>query len=123
MELQTAIYTTLLHSLWMGLVLSLITSLIIVSTRKQSAARRYDLLAGTLLIFVLSIAFVFYQTLNNGLKIESISTLSSAQHVSNAIQVKPVVGNSYINSAESIISFWASYSNQIVLIWFLIIWI
>jgi bla regulator protein BlaR1 len=121
MELQTAIYTTLLHSLWMGLVLSLITSLIIVSTRKQSAARRYDLLAGTLLIFVLSIAFVFYQTLNNGLKIESVSTLSSAQHVSNVIQVNPVVGNSYINSAESIISFWASYSNQIVLIWFLII--
>ncbi|RZK25812.1 MAG: M56 family metallopeptidase [Flavobacterium sp.] len=121
MELQTAIYTTLLHSLWMGLILSLITSLIIVSTRKQSAALRYNLLAATLLVFVLSISFVFYQTLDNGLKIEKISNLQSAQHASTAIEINPVVENSYFSSAESIISFWANYSNQIVLIWFLII--
>ena len=121
MELQTAIYTTLLHSLWMGLILSLVTSLIIVSTRKQSAVLRYNLLAGTLLVFVLSIAFVFYQTLNNGLRIESVTNLPSAEQVSNAIQVNPVVENSYLNSAESIVSFWGNYSNQIVLIWFLII--
>ena len=121
MELQTAIYTTLLHSLWMGLILSLVTSLIIVSTRKQSAVLRYNLLAGTLLVFVLSIAFVFYQTLNNGLKIESVTTLPSAEQVSNAIQLNPVGENSYLNSAQSIVSFWGNYSNQIVLIWFLII--
>lgn len=104
MEFQTAIYTTLLHSLWMGLILSLVTSLIIVSTRKQSAVLRYNLLAGTLLVFVLSIAVVFYQTLNNGLKIESVTNLPSAEQVSNAIQVNPVVENSYLNSAESIVS-------------------
>jgi bla regulator protein BlaR1 len=121
MELQTAIYTTLLHSLWMGLILALLTSLIIVSTRKQSAALRYNLLAGTLMLFVFSICFVFYQNLNNNVVQAVVFEQQSVTKSPISTKVQAIVNDSFLTTAESVISFWGDYANQIVLIWFLII--
>ncbi|MEJ7560727.1 MAG: M56 family metallopeptidase [Pedobacter sp.] len=121
MELQTAIYTTLLHSLWMGLILALLTSLIIVSTRKQSAEIRYNLLAGTLMLFVFSIGFVFYQNFSNNVDQALVSEQQTVTESQISPKVQAIANDSLLTTARSVVSFWGDYSNQIVLIWFLII--
>src|SRR6201999_3576946 len=55
-----AICWTLIHSLWIGLIIALLTGLMITVTRKSAAARRYRLLCGMLVLFVLSVSVVFY---------------------------------------------------------------
>jgi bla regulator protein BlaR1 len=121
MELQTAIYTTLLHSLWMGLVLALITSVIIVLTKKQSASIRYNLLTAALLIFVISSAFVFFNNLSVSDNHKRANLVQNLNVEANSNEFQTATNNSYLNNAESIVNFWGNYANQIVLIWFLII--
>jgi bla regulator protein BlaR1 len=121
MELQTAIYTTLLHSLWMGLVLALVTSLIILATRKRSAALRYNLLAGSLLIFLMSSLFVFYKMTDTELASKAVDQHQFGINSTFTTQVKTAVDDSFLTSAKSVVAFWGNYANQIVLIWFLII--
>ncbi len=125
MEFQTAIYTTLLHSLWMGLIVTLVTGLIIVATKKSTAALRYNLLTATLCLFVISIAAVFFIEVSGQ---ESVATanLNQAAVVTtiNAHALATSSPNSdqtFFVTLKSMIGFWGHYSNQIVLVWFLII--
>lgn len=121
MELQAAIYTTLLHSLWMGLILALVTSLIILTTRNRSAAIRYNLLAGSLLMFVISSIFIFYRTMRTEVSLKVADQHQLSPNSIFSTQVKTAVDDSFLTSAKSVVDVWANYSNQIVLIWFLII--
>ena len=122
MELQTAIYTTLLHSLWMGLILATLTSAIIISTRRQTASLRYNLLTASLIIFVLSIGFVFYKNLNTDVVTNHVYQQQSGFNVPEThnsmigTSMPTAVNNSFLDRAKSFVSLWSSYSNQIVLI-------
>ena len=121
MELQTAIYTALLHSLWMGLVLAVLTSIIVITTRKRTALLRYNLLATALCLFLLSMGIVFYTSLQQ----KQVSGTATAQQSSlqNAELIKqPVVADhSILENVAAVFDIWSNYANQIVLIWFLII--
>jgi len=55
-----AICDTLLQSLWLGLVLSVVTGLTIIFTRKSSARLRYRLLTGYLLMFTLATGLTLF---------------------------------------------------------------
>ena len=54
-----AICWTLIHSLWLGLAIALLSGLVITITRKSSAALRYNLLCGTLMLFTVSVGVTF----------------------------------------------------------------
>ncbi len=57
-----ALCNTLMHSLWQGIVLALLTGAIIIFTKKASAAYRYNLLVGALtLLFAggVTVTFMF----------------------------------------------------------------
>lgn len=54
-----AICWTLIHSLWIGLVIALLCGIVIATTRKSTAAVRYQLLCGLLVLFVISIVVTF----------------------------------------------------------------
>jgi bla regulator protein BlaR1 len=54
-----AIYWTLIHSLWIGLIIALFCGVIIATTRKSTAALRYRLLCSLLVLFVFSIGFTY----------------------------------------------------------------
>jgi|GEM_PF-875124 len=51
---------TLIHSLWIGLAIALLSGLVITITRKSSAALRYNLLCSILVLFTLSVGVTFY---------------------------------------------------------------
>jgi bla regulator protein blaR1 len=55
-----AICWTLIHSLWVGIIMALLTALVITLTRKSRANLRYQLLCGTLVLFVLSVSVICY---------------------------------------------------------------
>jgi len=55
-----AICWTLIHSLWIGLIIAALAGLVISVTRKSGAALRYRLLCRILVLFVLSVSIAFY---------------------------------------------------------------
>ncbi|WP_118973888.1 M56 family metallopeptidase [Taibaiella koreensis] len=57
--LVQALYLTLAHSLWQGLLLAAVTGFIILSTRRAPAVRRYNLLTAALLLFVAGSVLTF----------------------------------------------------------------
>ena len=118
-----ALGATLFHSLWQGVILALLAGLVMFTTRKASAAMRYNLLTVCLGLFVVAIAFTFYtelqkptgtaQLLNLNQKV--INLPNTDQQTISGVQVSMSSG---MNKA---LSLWNAYAYQIVLIWFLII--
>ena len=118
-----ALGATLFHSLWLGVILALLAGLVMFTTRKASAAMRYNLLTVCLGLFVVAIAFTFYtelqkptgtsQLLNLNQKV--INLANTDQQAIGGVQDKMSFG---MNKA---LSLWNAYAYQIVLIWFLII--
>src|SRR4051812_44973489 len=69
-NITQAICHTLVHSLWEGIILALLTGLIITLTRTSTAVTRYRLLAGALVMFTA----VFFCTLLIELQNKTVST-------------------------------------------------
>src|SRR5579862_297102 len=58
-DIIKALCNTLMHSLWQGILLALLTGAIIIFTKKASAAYRYNLLVGALALFAFGITSTF----------------------------------------------------------------
>ncbi|MCF0055801.1 M56 family metallopeptidase [Dyadobacter sp. CY356] len=69
-----SICRTLLHSVWQGLILAVVTGIILASTRKSKPALRYNLLSLSLLVFVIAATFTFYKAFDQQTKIKSASS-------------------------------------------------
>ncbi|HWW42095.1 M56 family metallopeptidase [Pedobacter sp.] len=115
-----ALCATLFHSLWMGVFLAVLTSLIIILTKKSSAVLRYNLLTGVLCLFVAGMIVVFYRSL--GFSFESAPT--ATEH--GILTTGPSPYQNFTQTGIShqfnaFLNLWTSYSSQIVLVWFLII--
>ena len=75
-----AVCWTLVHSIWEGIAAALLAGAIILSTRKQAAALRYNLLTGVLVLFVLGAGSTFYYELSRpGSQASSGSSTASVQ--------------------------------------------
>ena len=116
-----ALGATLFHSLWLGVMLALLAGLVMFTTRKASAAMRYNLLTICLALFVVAIFFTFYKELQK--PIGSIAEQVVINLPSGATD-QPVIANvqyDMYSGLNKMLSLWNAYAYQIVLIWFLII--
>lgn len=121
-EWLNAIGITLFHSLWIGIFLSILAAVIILTTRKTNAAFRYQLLAGSLSLFVLAIGYMFYFTLSQEHNHTNQILQPTNQLVHAGIAAESATKSFLFSSKiDDLMSVWSSYSTQIVLIWFLII--
>jgi bla regulator protein BlaR1 len=122
-----AVGVTLFHSLWIGIVLSIITAVIILLTRKSSAALRYQLLTGCLCVFVLVMGITLYVEFNNNTSKSSplASTALDVKLNANPVMAQPLqqqTASIYISGKmDQLLKLWNNYAEQIVLVWFLII--
>lgn len=125
-NLVQALCDTLLHSLWQGVILSVITAVIIVSTRKASPARRYNLLIASLVLFTAGAVVTFALSLHY----TPINTIVPVKHNNGIVSgaVDPVIPLNYHEPAVSqssfkdkAISYFNHNSATIVLIWFMIV--
>ncbi|SEP14337.1 M56 family metallopeptidase [Mucilaginibacter sp. OK283] len=117
----TALSYTLLHSLWQGVILAVITSLILVFTRRQTAAKRYTLMVGALMLFALTAIGTFIWEINQ----TAAGKISPASYSSNnqtpQAPVLGVAGFTQDSVIDKGINYVNTHAQLIVLIWFLVV--
>lgn len=126
-QLIKALGNTLMHSLWQGVLLAVAGGLIVVFTKKQSAAARYNLLIGALLLFAGGIVITFLGQLQPAQTTHAVFVNTNNTTVTNAPVAhqqapafvagdvaKPGIGTMLIDYLNT-------HCNTIVMIWFLII--
>ncbi len=117
-----AIGDTLIHSLWQGLLLAIITGLIVVCTRGSAATRRYNLLIGALILFAAASVCTFVRELSAS---SPQSTTAFVYH-GNTPAAEPLNLNQHMAVQKQavtdvVMGYINSHSATIVLIWFLVV--
>ena len=121
-QLIKALCNTLIHSLWEGIILAVLAGIVIVLTRRASAALRYNLMIGLLALFSVAISFTFFMQIHFAAVSDSapVMTIAGTQPGQSSA-VNPVTTTKQHNILENCIGYFNSHSDTIVLIWFLII--
>ncbi len=115
-----AICWTLIHSLWIGMIIALLAGVIVSLTRKSAAALRYRLLCAVLVLFVISIGITWYIEARSGATIPVMTV--GATVLINSTAASP---STYIAAAQNqnIIDRSREFLNQnmsiIFLVWLL----
>jgi bla regulator protein BlaR1 len=133
-----ALCNTLLHSLWQGILLAVITGAIIIFTKKTMAAHRYNLLIGAMTLFACGVTITFIWQLQNS-PVNTIAhqnytpgnqaavTYTAGAAISRAVPLSPKADVPIAQQAdtgnitETVTSYLNTHYNLIILIWFLII--
>ncbi|WP_259068823.1 M56 family metallopeptidase [Mucilaginibacter sp. X4EP1] len=87
---------TLIHSLWIGLIIAALAGLVVAFTKKATSRARYQLLCGVLLLFVLSTAFTFYLELGS-----ENGNLNFAHHITKISVTNDMAGQIKAGPAEA----------------------
>lgn len=121
--METIIFKTLLHSLWQGLALALITALMLMFTSKSSAKLRYNLLITGLILFAVSSSFSFVyewqqSTQTDFETLRAIAPLVDDQQIQANV---PLTGAEPVDLIQKAVRYFSGYASTIVLIWFLVI--
>ncbi|MFC0184289.1 Signal transducer regulating beta-lactamase production, contains metallopeptidase domain [Pseudarcicella hirudinis] len=116
--LLKALCSTLIHSLWQGLILSFTVGIIILFTKKSSADLRYKLLTASLFLFAAGSIYTFFRQLKS-VSVQSVSTENAAAMKVFALST----GNELIDKSigNEIVNYCIEHSGEIILGWFLII--
>jgi len=119
--MESIIFKTLLHSLWQGVLLALLTALIVLFTTKVNAKLRYILFVGCLVLFVAGVGTTFCIELNTHVPSSQVNTvlLGSPAFGDTVMKSGAVVAGPLL--LDNLISSVNKYAPSIVLIWFLVI--
>ncbi|WP_315817233.1 M56 family metallopeptidase [Paraflavitalea speifideaquila] len=125
-NITKAICWTLIHSLWQGLILAALAGLLVLLTRKQTAAFRYNLLAALFFVFMGVAATTFVYQLNLPVSAKTLVQLTSQQGQQPVVDQLAIPGATPVLTQEEqgYITRFTGYFNQhaslLVAIWFLI---
>jgi bla regulator protein BlaR1 len=118
----SALCNTLVHSLWQGILLAAITGLIIIFTRKASAAMRYNLLITAMVLFAVGVSVTFATQFKAAPGVAISQSLKVTQINQPIAAAQPVAVNVEAGSFKEMLADYVNnHHNTIVLIWFLII--
>jgi len=119
--MESIIFRTLLHSLWQGVLLAVLTALTVLFTTKSNARIRYNLFVGCLILFVAGVGTTFFLQMNQWSSPASTKiTFPGATGLNITLQpAKEALLSPKI--VDNLIGYLGQYSSSIVLIWFLII--
>ncbi|MEP6673826.1 MAG: M56 family metallopeptidase [Ferruginibacter sp.] len=119
----SALCRTLVHSIWVGFLLAMITGIIMLSTKKSNAAFRYNLLTAAFISFIVSMLIIFIVQITTA--VTAVDTTALSPSLSQTTTATAPLHFYFIPDKSSVTStintFLNHYSNAIVLIWFLII--
>jgi bla regulator protein BlaR1 len=116
--LVKALCGTLIHSLWQGVLLAALAGIIIVCTRRASAASRYNLLMAGLAIFACTVVFTFIHEVNQA---KTARPLIAGQQVT-IPDTSPLPGAvTKLGDYQMVSGFLNAHSNSIVFIWLLVV--
>lgn len=117
--MESIIFNTLLHSLWQGVILAVLTALIVLLTTRSDAKVRYNLFVGCLMLFITGVGatFIFeWNKFNPAAAVTAVHTVG----IGDTLNLKP---GSAVNTGvlDHWIGYVSNYSSAIVLIWLLMI--
>jgi len=126
-DIVRALFWTLVHSLWQGLALAILTGLVILLTRRSSPALRYNVLTGAFCIFLVGAGITFFLQLRGG-GISSVPLPGAPASFSPVPPAEmPVMGVLFASGGSSWAGRWVGWLNQragfIVTCWFIILFI
>lgn len=116
-----ALCNTLAHSLWLGLILAAVTGLIVLLTRKSSAARRYNLLIAALMLFAIGAAVTFAIQLAQAQPLDTYTSTIVGNSVANTVALHINITHPAQSLKDSLFGYLNLHHNTIVMVWFLII--
>lgn len=116
-HLLQAISWTFIHSLWQGLILSIVAGMIVLMTKKASASLRYALLTGSFFLFlgVVLTSFIIEWNTSAAIETDSITVAGTAD---TAITVYQVLIHKMVSGISA---FLTANAYWIVLIWMVVI--
>lgn len=115
-QLIAAVAATLLHSLWQGLILVLLTASLVVFTRKRKAQFRYRLFVATLFAFATTTAITFFAELWDG----TIPVLgfSNGGEIKAGDVLLRQSGHAFLKEFQL---YMVDHRQTVVLVWFLVV--
>ncbi|MES2277190.1 MAG: M56 family metallopeptidase [Bacteroidota bacterium] len=111
-----AICWTLVHSLWIGLVVAALAGLVIAITKKSTASLRYNLLCALLLLFIAACGFAF------------LWEISGVSNAANAVNITSGGQNNLVQTQQTHTGHGMSYAGAVSLFnrfsgWIFSIWL
>jgi len=123
-KILQAICWTLIHSLWQGLLLAVITGLVMVLSKKSSSAFRYNLLTGLFISFIVIVSFTFsrqLQLINATRTAEIIATDNTPALANIYTPEKNIHSNTVLQNYITVfIDYFNAHASLIVAIWFIV---
>lgn len=122
-ELALALCWTLIHSLWQGVLLAAATAVVMVSTRKSHARKRYNLLAVLFFLFIAATVFTFCRELRMPRTAIAAAQASSQSGLPSIASVNVIDSGNQVISQTWVQNFTAYFNEHAVLIvtiWFII---
>jgi beta-lactamase regulating signal transducer with metallopeptidase domain len=117
--LVKALCSSLIHSLWQGVLLAVLAGIIVVCTRKSSPVRRYNLLITALLIFACTVAFTLIHEVTREHTMPPVIAGGQVIIGENAALMPHVIPKT--NDYQAVLRFLNVNSGSIVFIWFLVV--
>ncbi|HTD42386.1 MAG TPA: M56 family metallopeptidase [Mucilaginibacter sp.] len=114
-----AICWTLIHSLWIGLAIALLSGLVITITRKSDAALRYNLLCGVLMLFALSVYVTFCLEMRTPVVEQGTFHARQIIHAPGNLSIIVPATTPHISLIGRTVMFLNEYSNIIFMVWLL----
>ncbi|HEY9000282.1 MAG TPA: M56 family metallopeptidase [Mucilaginibacter sp.] len=115
-----AICWTLIHSLWIGLVIALLAGLVITITRKSDAAFRYNLLCGILILFTVSVCITFCIEIWTPVVEQGAFHATQTIHAPGGLNIIVPATKPHISFVSRIVILLNEYSTAIFMVWLLL---
>ncbi|MEO6356354.1 MAG: hypothetical protein ABIU77_08010, partial [Ferruginibacter sp.] len=121
-EMIQALSWTLVHSLWQGMLLSVIAAIIVFATRNTSPQVRYNLLTAALLVFIVAVSTTFcLQLVKAKQLIDTAPFVPADQTQITPPALQPMQAENKLSIMDTMVAFVDSHANNIVMAWLLII--
>jgi len=123
-DIVRALLWTLVHSLWQGLALAILTGLVILFTRRTTPVWRYNILLGLLCLFIAGAGATFF--LEFAAPVATIGAVSdNGAAFYTGVADTPVAGALYAGGGQSwgerLTVFFNQQANIIVAVWFIVL--
>jgi bla regulator protein blaR1 len=117
-----ALVWTLVHSIWLGILLSLLAAGIVYATNKTKASIRYNLLSAAMMVFIICIGISFYNQFKTVKQhLDVVQNISIIEISKNELTSSDIYSSYKFSFTEKISSFVTVNANWFASIWILII--
>lgn len=124
-EIVLAFCWTLLHSLWQGLLVAVITGLVLVLTKRSDAHKRYRLLTFLFIAFLITVGATFLfeltnSTIQTGVK-EELQQSVATQGIRNLLLPSDtIITQAHQSFAERMVAYFDTHAYLVVVVWFIL---